>query len=214
MSNVSFNIDVKKLFEDCVVKNIRKPIYLIRILNHKDMLSRLCDNILSEKTINYHALTFPGMIWDHKPHDLSELINILNKYCRVIDSDKITISNFIFITSNNIDFIEKINNKQHIYFMTNSQTINKYEKEKFTLINYDDYLVNDVLSIEKEIEIYNARNFYKTDKRVFLQLNKIIEALNKENLNFLCMPYALPTRRDREDNIPRNEQFVLFFDCI
>jgi hypothetical protein len=189
------------------------------------MLSRLCDHIVCETKINYHATTFPGAIWNHIEQDVhkdfkSALAN-WEKWCGIIDKNYIPISNFVFITSNNINFIEKINDKQHIYLMTNSQMVNKYDKENLTIINYDNYLITGELSLEKEIEIYNKKQqWYKDyDKRMFYQLVKIIEALiealNKEALNFFCASYCIDIQ-----NIPWKErdefikQFVLCFDYV
>jgi hypothetical protein len=101
--------------------------------------------------------------------------------------------------------------------MTNSQMINKYNKENLTIINYDNYPVADELSLEKEIEIYNKRQQWHKgyDKRMFYQLVKIIEALNKEALIFFCVSYCMDIQ-----NIPWKErdefikQFVLCFDYV
>jgi hypothetical protein len=93
---------------------------------------------------------------------------------------------------------------------------NKYDKENLTMINYDNYLIADELSIEKEIEIYNKDLWYKNyDKTILYQLVKIIEALNKEALNFFCAPYCINIQ-----NIPWKErdefikQFILCFDYV
>jgi hypothetical protein len=102
--------------------------------------------------------------------------------------------------------------------MTNSQMINKYNKENLTIINYDNYLIAGELSLEKEAEIYDKdwydEGWYRIyDKMVFFQLIKIIEALNRESLNFFCAPYCINIQ-----NIPWKEryefikQFVLCFD--
>jgi hypothetical protein len=192
------------------------------MLNHKDMLSRLYDHILCENKIDYHATTLPGAVWNHFEQDVHKdfesALDLWNKCYRIVDKNYMTVSNLVFVTSNNINFIEKINDKQHIYLMTNSQMINKYDKENLTMINYDNYLIADEVSIEKEIETYSKDlwySWYGIDKMIFYQLIKIIEALNKEALNFFCAPYCINMQ-----NIPWKErdefikQFVLCFDYV
>jgi hypothetical protein len=186
------------------------------------MLLRLYDHILCENKINYHATTLPSAVWNHLEQDVRKdfesAIYNWGKWSRILDGIYIPISNFVFITSNNINFIEKINDKQHIYLVTNSQMINKYDKENLTMINYDNYLIADELSIEKEIETYSKdlwHSWYGIDKMIFYQLIKIIEALNKEALNFFCAPYCINMQ-----NIPWKErdefikQFILCFDYV
>jgi maltodextrin utilization protein YvdJ len=184
------------------------------------MLSRLCEHILCENKINYRATTFPGAVWNHLEQDVHKdfesALDLWSKCSEIVDKNYMTVSNFVFITSNNINFIEKINDEQHIYLMKNSQMVNKYDKEKLTIVNYDNYRIADELSIKKEIETYSKNLWYSWyriyDNMMFYQLVNIIEALNKEALNFFCAPYFIDIK-----NIPwkeRNEfieQFVLCF---
>jgi len=235
MFNTPLNIDIKKMFKENIIPNIHNtPLFLIRFIKQKDVFPKLYNTIINENGINYHAFTIipPSVIWNYEKmgfpscgdlsyHDLiNHSIIITNNWCKIIDNNKITIDNIIFITSKYIDVIDEIKANKNIFLITNSKMKDEYNTKNINVINYDKYINNDV---EERIKEYNNICNWKDSRdgeplinpNIFYMLNMLAEAFNYNDLNYTCLKYCLGIKNmkmeEREENI---EQYGLFFDYM
>jgi hypothetical protein len=194
MLNVPINMDINKLFIEHIKKSVQKDsIFLIRILKNSEMLSKINGAILKEKELYLNIVTLHNHI-NNRNFDFLEFLS--KKWPKITRNKTLLINKYIFITSNYVNAAEELDEKSKIYIVTNSEIAEKYNKPNIEVINYDNYMINDIKAVKKEINEYDEFNWHNIgtgnsviNKRVFWQIKKIIEALNEDNKDYVCLKY-------------------------